>query len=278
MSDPLLRALVDLRDRQIQKSRIQFNNRLAALNNASDESAGSGQRQVVERWLDVFTALEKQIDKDIAAAVKNEPIYGELSNIRGIGPMLAAKLIAMIDIDRDDTVSALWRYSGYGMSFYWQADDKIVAPKSGWKWTGPKDNRQKIFHSPQPEPGWTLVEVRDRPIEGYLLPYNKRLKSTLFVIAGSFLKSGSPYRQFYDSAKAHYEATTDWTKKHIHQAAMRRMVKLFLSHLWQRWRELEGLPIRAAYANNHLGHETVITPQEFGWGPCKLPKSKELGL
>lgn len=31
MSNELLRALVDLRDRQIQKARIQFNNRVLAL-------------------------------------------------------------------------------------------------------------------------------------------------------------------------------------------------------------------------------------------------------
>lgn len=268
MTDPLLRALVDLRDRQIQKARIQFNNRVAALDNASDQSAGSGQRATVERWLDVFTTLEKEIEKDIARTVKNEPIYDELSNIKGIGPMLAAKLISMIDIQRANTVSALWRYSGYGQSFYWQDGDKIVAPQTGYKWTGPKGDKTKISVTPEPKNGWQLVQVRDRPIDKFVLPYNKRLKSTLFVVAGSFLKSGSPYRRFYDTHKTKYETTKeDWNKKHIHLASTRKMIKMFLSHLWERWRILEGLETRLAYVNEQLGHNTIITPQEYGWGP-----------
>ena len=86
MPDPLLRALVDLRDRQIQKARIQFSNRLSALNNMVDDAAGSGQRKITERWLDVFKELEKSIDKDIKALVKKEPIYEEMSAIKGVGP------------------------------------------------------------------------------------------------------------------------------------------------------------------------------------------------
>ena len=111
----LLRALVDLRDRQIQKGRIQFGNRLSALERADDKSAGSGQWQIVERWLMRFHMMEEELDKDILKVVKQEPIYEQLSEVKGIGPMLAAKMIAMIDISRDDTVSALWRYAGYAV-------------------------------------------------------------------------------------------------------------------------------------------------------------------
>lgn len=265
MTDPVLRALVDLRDRQIQKARIQFGNRLAALDNASDNGTSSKQRQVVERWLEVFKALEEQLDRDITEAVKDVLIFEELEGIKGIGPLLAAKMLSMIDIEQAGTVSALWRYSGYGVGKYWtNGDGKVKAPLNGLVYD--KDKSERVRVTPEPEPDWTLEEMRDRPVEGYLLSYNKRLKTTLYLVASSFMKCGSPYRQIYDQAKVKYEQTTDWPKGHIHRAATRKMIKIFLSHLWERWRLAEGLPIRRAYVLDELGHEMEYTPQEFGWG------------
>ncbi len=227
MSDSLLRALVDLRDRQIQKTRIQFSNRLSALENDADNPSGSKQQVTVERWLDVFSTLEKSLDKDIAIEVSLYPIFDEMSNIKGIGPMLSAKIISMVDIDRANTVSALWRYAGYAV----------------------------------------VNGERERPIKGEKLHYNKRLKTSLYLVATSFLRSGSPYRTIYDNNKTRYQETkSDWTKAHIHNASNRKMIKLFLSHLWERWRILEDLPIRRAYVLEQLGHTTVYTPQDFGWG------------
>ena len=40
-------------------------------------------------------------------------------------------------------------------------------------------------------------------------------------------------------------------------------MKLFLSHLWLKWREAEGLPITQPYAIAHGGHEHVISPDEM---------------
>lgn len=262
MTDPILRALVDLRDRQIQKARIQFNNRLAALDNASDNSSGSGQRQTVERWLEVFAALEKELDKDIASAVEDMPIYEEMSQLKGIGPMLAAKLIAMIDIHQADTVSALWKYCGYGVGEYWvNGDGEIKAPKQGLQYI----NKERVRVTPDPKSDWTLQQLRDRPVADFLLCYNKRIKTTLYLVGSSFMKCGSPYRAIYDKAKIHYETTTDWKKGHIHRAATRKMIKIFLSHLWERWRILEGLQTRRAYVLEQMGHTMEYRPEEFGW-------------
>jgi len=278
MSNSLLRALVDLRDRQVQKSRIQFSNRLSAIDRLTDETDGK-QREVVSRWLDVFSTLEKTIDGDIATIVKLEPIYEEMSQIRGIGPMLAAKIIAMVDIEEADSVSALWRYSGYGVGKYWEDEEgKIVAPQVGMKWIKRDELKDEVLVREaeekvlvrivvNPKPEWKLVEVRDRPIEGWLLAYNKRLKTTLYLVAQSFLKCGSPYRLFFDNAKLHYTVThPEWKPAHTRDASMRKMTKMFTSHMWLRWRLLEGLPTRQPYAHEKLGHETYYAPEDFGWG------------
>ena len=101
-----LRALVDLRDRTLQKSRIQFGNRSSAIERGAD-IADDTTRELVERWNERFAELEAEADKDIAALVKGVRIVEVMTELKGIGSILAAKLISMIDIERADTVSAL---------------------------------------------------------------------------------------------------------------------------------------------------------------------------
>ena len=49
---------------------------------------------------------------------------------------------------------------------------------------------------------------------------------------------------------------------HVHLMAQRRMMQLFLNHLWVVWREAEGLPLREPYPMEH-GHSGLITPEEM---------------
>lgn len=225
MTDSVLRALVDLRDRQIQKGRIQFQLRLDAIQRGADQSNGQ-QIEIVTRWMDHFAALESELDQDIAVAVATEPVYNDLVALKGIGPLLSAKLIAMIDIQRANTVSALWRYAGYAV----------------------------------------INGKRERPVKGEKLHYNKRLKTTLYLVASSFLRCNSPYRAIYDDARDYYQANRpDWTKGHQHRAALRKMIKVFLAHLWERWRIVEGLPTRRLYVHEKLGHQHIHQASDFGW-------------
>lgn len=224
MSDTTLRILVDMRE-ALQKQRIGFGNRVGALERAAD--SGNGQSEaMMNRWFERFEEVEKQADADIRAAVKEYPIYEYLGRVKGIGPMLAAQLIALIDIERAATVSALWRFAGYAV----------------------------------------IDGERERPRKGEKLHYNARLKKVCYLIGSSFLKANSPYRAVYDSGRAYYEANRpDWTKARQHMAAMRRMIKHFLAHLWEVWRGLAGLPVRMLYVEERLGHEHMTSPAEFGW-------------
>lgn len=223
--DSVLRALVDTRDRQIQKGRLQFGNRLDAITRGDDKSSPE-QAAIVQRWYMRFNELEKELDADIAIEVKRYDIYEYVTAVKGIGPMLAAKLIAMIDITRGQHVSSLWKYAGLA----------VVDGKS------------------------------ERPVKGQKLGYNKRVRTTCFLIGSSFLKSGSPYRAEYDKARTYYAANRpDWTDLRQHRAAMRKMVKLFLQHFWLTWRQLEGLPISKPYVHAKLGHEHYYGPEEYGW-------------
>jgi len=168
---------------------------------------------------------EKIIAKEIEREVRQIDVYREyLRYVKGLGAVLSAKLICYIkDIERFATVAKLWRYAGLG----------VVDGKAERRRRGQKAN------------------------------YNTRFKALMYVIANSFLKTGSKYRIIYDRAKEYYTANRDWNKSHIHYAALRRMEKLFLAHVWEKWREIEGLPTREPYPIEYLGHITKLEPEEF---------------
>ena len=86
------------------------------------------------------------------------PIYSYLNNIKGIGILHAAYLIAYIDWEKTPTVSALWCYTGQ-------------TPDSKLK-------------------------------KGVKANWNPVLKQRCFMIAESFIKLKSPYKEIYDVEKS----------------------------------------------------------------------------
>lgn len=227
-----VRALVDLRDRNLQKGRIQFGNRIAAIERGDDKAAPET-LELLKRWFERFEEMESECDKDIQSLVSGIEIVERMTQIKGIGKLLAAKTVSMIDIRRADTVSALWRYAGYG----------VIPGKDG------------------------QGGQREKRVKGQTMHYNQRLKVTCYLIGSSLLRvKNSPYRREYESAKARYEiAHPDWTKGHRHNASMGNMIKLFLSHLWQEWRKAEGLPTRELYVMEKLGHQHYKAAADYGW-------------
>ena len=92
------------------------------------------------------------------------------------------------------------------------------------------------------------------------ITYNPFAKTKLMgVLAGSFLRCGSPYAQVYKDYKARLEnhpSHKDKTANHRHQMAMRYMCKRFLVDLYMAWRPLEGLEVTEEYAVRKLGMDT----------------------
>jgi len=305
--NPALRAIVDLRQLSLQKSRLAFNNRVKAIEDGRD-NASPDTAELLARWRERFETLEKEADRDIARFVADTPIVQHMIEIKGIAELLAAKLICMIDIEKAPTVSALWKYSGYGQGEYWQdAEGKIVAPVKGYQWKVKADKtKEKVLVVVDPKPDWIKVTARDRPIEGFMLSYNRRIKTTVYLIASQFLRvADSPYAPLYAEAYETYLRVhpewgrcdtcgvltlaecsdpvlhrspehrqkrkggkyLGWKTDHINLSAMRKMGKVFLAHLWERWRKLEGLPTPDLYVLEKMGHTHYLAPEDFGWPP-----------
>ena len=188
--------------------------------------AGERELGVYQRYHDRFSDLEAEITKDLRDLAGDSQIIQRMCAVKGVSFTLAAKVVSLIDIQRASNVSSLWRYAGYAV-----VDGK-----------------------------------RERMHKGEKSHYNRRLKTACFQVAESFLKSRSPYSNFYYEAKEYYLANRpDWTKNHCHLAAMGKCIKIWLEHVWLVWRQLEGLPVNEPYVIAHMGHVDYITPQEMGW-------------
>jgi len=192
-----------------------------------------------------LVGLEEFIDGRVAYLIKNHPAYGWFSKVKGVGRENIGKVVATVDIERATTISALWKYAGFSV-----------------------------------ENG-----ASERRVKGEKLHYNSQLRSMCWRLASSLLKAKGKFYEYYLKEKDKYYQrfenrsvkivpATSLPKKdgkryepegmisegHVHNMALRKMIKLFLSSLWLVWREAEGLPVTSPYPIDRLGHDSLIDP------------------
>ncbi len=192
--------------------------------------------------------LESYVDDRVAALLKAHPAYPWFSRVKGVGRENIGKVIGLIDIEKADTISSLWKFAGF-------------APVDG-----KAEKKQK----------------------GAKLHYNAQLRSMCWRLASSLLRARGKFYEYYLKEKDKYQQrfqgegrhivpATQLPKEdgkryepadmiaegHVHNMALRKMIKLFLALLWLSWREAGELPTREPYPVEYLGHEHPITPGEM---------------
>ena len=205
---------------------------------------------------------EKRMEKLIHKRLRDFPINEWFKDVKGVGDMTAAILISTIDIEKATTVSKIWQYCGLnpgnvrGMKKMSPAEAK----KNGYEIVREYEN----FKGKSEVIAKTNDLIRgDKLKAGYLAPYNQWIRTKLIgVLASGFLKAKSPYAKLYYDYKHRLEskntmlpAAEQIKKGHIHNRAMRYMVKTFLADMYAVWRELEGLEVRPPYQEEKLGHK-----------------------
>lgn len=245
---------------QIMDLRISTGNQISAIRRGSDFSPGKEPHDILTFFHMESENMEKIAEAILGNYVRRQPIGEWLMSQKGISNRLAAKLLANLkiaipdketgDLQRIQTASAWWRFAG-------------------------------------------LDPTADKLKKGSKSPYNRRLKTFVWQVGDSFIKQRTPlYRSFYDDAKAEEAARNgrgelkDQAEKaleektygkkteaykaysqgrlpdgHIHMRAMRKMEKLFLSHMHEVWYRLEyGEMPPKPYAFAYLGHAHYIEP------------------
>lgn len=107
--------------------------------------------------------------------------------------------------------------------------------------------------------GMVIWEEKDRKQRlGYAskatladLPQQRRLRGRMYDAQKLLIQSDLPKTP---------KGVPEWSMGRIHNMSCRWVGKLFLSHLWSVWREIEGLPVTEPYVISILGHADKIDP------------------
>jgi hypothetical protein len=244
-----------------QKLRMQTAGRTTRKAEDADVQLHEVDKAVMEGRAKELHQVEKEALLDIQSHLKTMPFYkavlSDKSVYKGIGPTLAGVLLSEFDIYRHDTPSQMWAFAGLApvnckRCKHCQipcSEDKEKRWKHDFQ-TGACDRK---FLKPS---DMFASGKQMRPKKGEKLKYNAWLRSKMCGVMGPcLLKSNSPWREFYDNYK-HRKESAGWgmSQAHRHQAAIRYMVKQLLLNIWTKWRKFEGLPVRAPYQEEYLGH------------------------
>lgn len=268
-----LRLLYQLYE-DAQRSRIAHGERLRALfQGRSFEGLGSisgepdellkrivrGESVGAPRVLEKAYCRASQDEIDAAAALRVEieahPAWPWLSQQRGVGELLAARLLSRLDIARAKTPSAFWAYCGLatipGAAYQCPRCKLEVGLPADYKLRDSHFTRGGARLCPGDleliSGGATRVAPR-RSTAGGRNSYDAHARKSCYLIGVSMLRCGSEYRVWYDAERR--RLATDragWTAKRAHLAALRKMEKAFLRELWVAWRRAVDLPIVRPY-------------------------------
>jgi len=196
-------------------------------------------------------AMEERYKSLMMQYIVEEPIWNEfLGKVKGLGPVLSANLIKNFGYcEKFAQISSLWKYCGFHV-----VNGVSVKRKKNTK-----------------------------------LDFNIKMRTLCWKIGDSFMKQNSPiYRQIYDNEKKrqmsikykvgelakkyeksytkgnnpYKESDTGLILGHAHNRALRKMVKIFLSHYWVATREITNQEITKPYVEGVLKHKHIIKWQD----------------
>lgn len=250
----------------------------AILEEKEPKKVPEGIRDLVTYYKDL-KATEDGVARRIVPWVSEIGIYKEyLKHIQGIGPILSANLIAMLNpITKFPKPSLLVSYAGLSGSHYEQECEEghkffTSAPKSSCPVNLEETDKDDASVCASRIVKSTFI---DRPMKrkrGYHIFQNARLKTTLYKIAASFEKQSadkSQYRLLYDNKKAIYSSRKEVMegkggKGHVRMMAFRYVEKRFLVNLhvvWMKGVGIEVTPYEATLPNHTI--EPIITDDGY---------------
>jgi len=257
----------------IQKHRIAMGNQIFQLKDSEEDSEN------MEEYHERMFVLEKDIAKAITKQVKRHKLWdGFFKDVKGIGPIFAAALLANIDISKAEHASSLWKYCGQSVELE-REEVTIFKGVAVKEFEVVEDGKKKAVNIVYNDGKKETVSLKDwdryvqkielghaeRRKKGEKISWNPRLKTVCFLIGESFVKTKGKYRTIYDTSKMFYQNKFPleikngkrvlYTKGHIHSMAKRRAVKMFLADLYDVWRKMEDLPVSVPFA--HRGKESV---------------------
>lgn len=88
---------------------------------------------------------------------------------------------------------------------------------------------------------------------------HKLLRAICLEASEHLVKNNKWYKAVYDKAVAHY-SNRGWEPEYIHRAAIHKVAKYFLIHMWIRGRQRAGLEAKPL-----VDTDKTTVPEDFGW-------------
>lgn len=266
-----------------QKLRIQLELRIARLvrDDLMTEEEAKAFFHLPFGW---FEKAEHEMEKMVNNETKDLPIVKKwLRRVRGIGPRLSGLLVANIyDIERFASPGKLYAYCGLhvkdgravkrakGEKANWNAELKTTCWKIGQSFVkagGPyralyDRYKSRIIEREETKGNviYTMVKNKWIPVSQVPPePHDERASQPTDEIQENDASQTPSETQTNDAS----QKAPEWTLGRINNMAIRYIVKRLLSHLWEVWRELEGLPIRDPYPIEYLGHQQKDDPWKY---------------
>jgi hypothetical protein len=216
----------------------------------------AGVPEILERAYSRAVDDESYLSSELRDAIEEHPAWPWLKTIKGVGHLLAARLLSRLDVTRAATPSAFWAYCGLatipGTAYRCAKCGLETAYPVGYQSRGPhfarRGTRECAGVLEQVADAQTVRVAPRRGALGGRGSYDAHARKSCYLLGVSFLRCASEYRAFYDSERQRLAATrAGWTPKRSHLAALRKMQKMFLRDLWLAWRRVENLSIVPPY-------------------------------
>jgi hypothetical protein len=224
--------------------------RIAAANQV--KSVGeAGEPCDVLKWL--FTqheTMENQIKKALNWWTDEHPVSVWAKSVVGIGPVIAAGLMAHIDIDKAPTVGHIWSFAGLDPRTTWQKGQKR-----------PFNAKLKVLCW---KIGQSFVKVSNNERDFYGKIYQQRKafeqeRNAAGVLADQAEAKLAKFKIGKDTEAYKHYSSGHLPPAHIQQRAERYAVKMFLSHYHEQlFRNRFGYAPPQPYPIAALGHAHKI--------------------
>ena len=219
------------------------------------ERSKAEQPYATTQWLfENLKLLEAQIKRALLPFVQAHPMGDWLLSVHGIGAVLAAGLLAHIDIERAPTVGHIWSFAGLnpmaiwkkGARRPWNPHLKVICWLIGQSFIRQHKNPKCIYGHVYANR--KVLEVQ-RNSEGLFADQAK------VCLENKKYKKETIARQSYESGRL--------PPAQLDQRASRYAVKLFLSHLHEVWyNQHYGVGPPKPYPIAILGHAHHIAPED----------------
>ena len=234
---------------QMQEDRIRNDGRIRAV-------LESGEPHDIFRYLsDSTQLLERQVRGALDVYSNSSELGQWARSITGVGPVIAAGLLAHIDVTIHPTCGYIWRFAGLDPSVSWGKGEKR-----------PWNAKLKVLCWKLGE-SFVKVKGRDSGFYGHVYESRRAYEEARnesgdnATVAASTLKSKKLGKET-ESYKAYTEGRLP--KGQIHARSKRYAVKLFLSHYhWVGYEIATGNPPAKPYAISILGHADLIRPPNW---------------